>query len=219
MPPADPPASVSLPERYYLRRALLVDVVLPLAAVQILERVFAVAAIPAFAVAALFPLASVFIIWRKERRVEWIGLGVLVSLAFGLVMAFLTDHVGFAALKGAPLFALFGAANLISLGRRTPLMFFVARIFEAQGDPVRIAAWNECLRESRFLAAMRRLSLVWGLACLAQSVLGTAAAFLLPPNLALVAEPLLALTTITALLAWTYSGRVRAAAGSAANSP
>jgi hypothetical protein len=188
-----------------------------LVTVQILQRAFSVPTIPAFALAAIFPLASVLVVWAKSRRIEWIGLGVLVSLAFGVAMAFCTEQAGFAALKGAPAFGLFGLASLASVGSRKPLMFFVARTFETQGDPAKIAAWNARLAEPRFYAFMQRLSLVWGVACLTQAILGTAAEFLLPPSLALVIEPTLAIITIASLLAWTYSRRPRAEASTVAN--
>jgi hypothetical protein len=209
------PANARASLRGRWRRTLLIDVVLPFAAVQILQRGFAVPAISAFALAAILPAISVALDWAKAKRVDWIGILVLVGFALGIATALLTDEIGFAALRGAPLFAVFGVAALVSLQSRKPLMFFVARIFEAQGDPEKIAAWNARLDEPRFRAVMRRITLVWGIACLAEAMLGTAAAFLLPPSIAIVGEPVLALLTIAGLLAWTYSLRPAPAAAAA----
>jgi uncharacterized membrane protein YfcA len=209
-------ARASLRQRW--RRTLLIDVVLPFAAVQIFQRFFAVPAIPAFAIAAIFPAVSVIVEWARAKRVDWIGLLVLVGFGIGIATALLTDQIGFAALRGAPLFALFGIAALASLGSKKPLMFFVARAVETQGDPEKAVAWNARLDEPRFRAVMRRVTLVWGIACIAEAMLGAVAAFLLPPSIAIVAEPVLALLTIAGLLAWTYSLRpAPAPAATAAN--
>jgi uncharacterized membrane protein YfcA len=209
------PANARTSFRPRWRRTLLIDVALPFVAVQILQRWFAVPAISAFAIAAVFPAASVAIDWAREKRVDWIGVLVLAGFALGIATALLTDQIGFAALRGAPLFAAFGVAALASLARKKPLMFFVARTVETQGDAEKMAPWNARLDEPRFRAVMRRLTLVWGLACVIEAVLGAFAAFLFPPSLAIVAEPVLALLTIAGLLAWTYSLRPAPAAAAA----
>jgi hypothetical protein len=206
-------AHASLRQRW--RRTLLIDIVLPFAAVQILQRFLAVPAMPAFAVAAIFPAISVIVEWARAKRVDWIGLSVLAGFGIGIASALLTDQIGFAALRGAPLFALFGLAALASLGTKKPLMFFVARAVETQSDPEKVTAWNARLDEPRFRAAMRRITFVWGIACLTEAILGAVAAFLLPPSIAIVAEPVLALLTIAGLLAWTYSLRPVPAAATA----
>ena len=53
------------------------------------------------------------------------------ALSIGIVTALTTGQIGFAALKAAPAFGLFGLASLLSAWRPRPLMFFVARAFEA----------------------------------------------------------------------------------------
>lgn len=210
------PAAAAPPIKGLLRRALVVDVILPLIAVLVLTRSLLVPTIPAFAFAALFPALSILTTWLTQKRVEWIGLVVVASLACGIALAFLTGEAGFGALRVAPVFALFGIANLISARGTKPLMFFVARIFETQGDSAKIASWNARLQAPRFLGAMRRLSLVWGSVCLMEALLGTLAAFTLPPHVVFIAEPVLALTTIAGLLAWTYARRLRAEASNIA---
>ena len=68
---------------------------------------------------------------------EYIGVGVLVTILSGIAVALLTNDVRFAVLKGAPAFALFGLACLLSLRRERPLMFFVGRQFIAGDDEAR----------------------------------------------------------------------------------
>jgi hypothetical protein len=191
-------------ERGGLALKLAVDVVLPWIAVRTLERM-GVAMVPAFAAAALIPLASVAYSWIARRRVEAIGAVVALTLLLGAGLALVSSDVRFSVVKAAPAYGLFGIACLLSLLRRRPIMFFVARYFSTGGDPAKRAAWNERLAIPAFRSAMRRLTLVWGSATLAEAVLGISSAIVLPPQLALVAEPALAMATVAALLFWTVA--------------
>src|SRR5208282_975950 len=185
-----------------LTRSLVIDVAMPWLAVQLLQRVWGVPTVPAFAVAAIFPATSILLSWARHRRPEYIGIGVLVTILSGISVALLTNDVRFAVLKGAPAFALFALACLLSLRRERPLMFFVGRQFTAGDDEARAQAWTARLQNAGFRRSMRLLTIVWGLAALVEATLGIAAAFLLPPGMALVVEPMLGIGTIAALLTW-----------------
>jgi hypothetical protein len=184
-------------------RGLVVDAGLPWLAVQFLERAWGVGTLPAFAAAALFPIASVALSWLRYRRTDFIGLAVLAAIVGGVAVALLTNDVRFAVLKGAPTYGLFGVACFVSLSRSRPLMFFVSRHFIAGGDDAKAARWTARLENAGFRRSMRLLTIVWGAACLLETMLGIAAAFLLPPGTALVAEPVLGIGTLAGLLLWT----------------
>ena len=194
--PADP--------RRNLLRNLFVDVALPWIAVQLLERVWHMPTVSAFTLAALIPVASVVHAWTRRRRVDVIGVAVAVTIAGGIGLALLTDDVRFTLVRAAPGFALFGAACLLSLAAETPLMFYVARQFNAGGDAERSRAFTERLSVERFRRAMRTITAVWGVACLVEAVAGVGAAFLLRPEMALIVEPVLGLGTVALLLSWTF---------------
>ena len=198
--------------------SLAIDVAMPWIALQLLQRVWGVPTVPAFAAAAIFPATSIFLSWTRHRRLEYIGIGVLVTILSGIAVALLANDVRFAVLKGAPAFALFGLACLLSLRQERPLMFFVGRQFTAGDDEARVQAWTARLQNPGFRRSMRFLTIVWGVASLAEATFGIPAAFLLPPGIALVAEPLLGIGTIAALLTWTTAyARRRAPAAAVAS--
>jgi hypothetical protein len=196
-----------------LLRNLALDIALPWIAVQLLTRIFGFSDLSAVGLAAVFPAASVISNGLRHRRLELIGLIVLVTLIGGLAVAFVTQDVRFAMMRSVPGATIFGLACLASLGRRAPLMFFIARQFTAGDDPAKIAAWTERLGNSAgFRRAMRVLTLVWGLAFLAKAALWTVVALLLPTTAALLTGPAIGFGTFGALMAWTIAYARRGAA-------
>ena len=204
-----PNSATALPQGPNFRRVLLLDIVVPLMAVVLLER-NGVSALGAYAVASVFPIGSVAVAWIARRSLDVIGVGVVLGVGSGLLLGALTADPRFALVRAAPGFALFGIAALLSLFTARPLMFFVARAFAAGGDPARMAAWNLRLAVPPFQQAMRTVTAVWGLGTLIEAALAIACAFLLPGQLALVAEPIVAFGIIAALLAWTRGVQRRA---------
>jgi hypothetical protein len=180
----------------------IVDAALPWVAVELLES-HGVSSVAAFALAAVFPVGSVALAWLRHRRVEAIGIAVTIAMVLGICVSIATDDVRFGVVKGAPAYGLFGLACLASLGAGRPVMFYVSRYFVAGDDPAKRAAWEARLEQPGFRHAMRILTAVWGLATLAEAVVGVAFAFTLAPSVTLVAEPALALGTVAALLFWT----------------
>ena len=141
--------------------------------------------------------------WRRTRSLDVVAAIVVVSLSLGLVVALWAGDARFALVKAAPAFALFGVACLATLSARRPLMFFVGRHFAPGDAAAKVAEWDQRLTRPDFRDAMRRLTLLWGVACLIEAALGIAAAFLLPIGTALVVEPAFAIATVALLLTWT----------------
>src|SRR5215831_5477795 len=74
-------------------RSLVVDVALPWITVQLLERAWDVPTVPAFAAAAIFPAASILLLWRRHHRPEFIGIAVLATILTGIAIALFTNDV------------------------------------------------------------------------------------------------------------------------------
>ena len=198
-------------------RNLAIDMAMPWIAVQLLTRFWGFSIVPAIAIAAVFPAASIMIGALRRRRLDFIGALVLVTLA--------GRRGPVARHARRPLRADAGRAGrdtvcasrcLVSLPARRPLMFFFARQFTAGDDPAKIAAWNARVDIAGFRRAMRVLTLVWGLAFLAKAALWTASALLLSPTAALLSGPAIGLGAFAALMAWTIAYARRGAARLAA---
>lgn len=215
---ADEPASDTFVPGFPrgLVRNLIVDMALPWIAVQVLTQVWGLSTVVAIAIAALFPAASIAIGALRRRRLDFIGVLVLVTLIGGVAVSLATQDVRFALMRAVPGATLFAVACLASLPARRPLMFFLARQFTAGDDPAKIAAWNSRVEIAGFRRAMRLLTAVWGLAFLAKAALWTASALLLSPMAALLSGPAIGLGAFAALMAWTIAYARRGAARLAA---
>jgi hypothetical protein len=197
-----------------LRAIALFDIVLPFVTIVALSHQ-GVAPLRTYALASLFPAASVLIAWFGRRRFDVVGLGVLLGIASGLGLAVLTGDPRLGLVRAAPAFGLFGVACFVSLLTARPLMFFVARAFSTGGDPAANAAWNARLDEPLFRRTMRLLTAVWGVGTLFHAVAGVAVVLALPASAAAIAEPVIGIGILMALLGWTRLVRRRAAARNA----
>ena len=200
-----------------LLRNVVIDMALPWIALQVLTRAWGFSDVSAFALAATFPAASMVANWRRRRRVDYIGLVVVVTLLGSILLAVVTQDIRFALLKPAIAAAAFGVACLVTLGRHAPLMFYFARQITAGDDPAKIAAWNAHIDANpRFRRAMRVLTLVWGSAMMLKAAAWGGVALWLPPSAAVIAGPLLGIGLFVALIAWSIAYGRRGAARLAA---
>jgi hypothetical protein len=213
--PSDPAATFVPRFPAGLLRNITVDVALPWAAIQLLTRAAGMSSAAAVAIAALFPVVSMVVGWRRRRRIDFIGLLVLVTLAGAIAVTLATQDVRYALLKPAAGAVVFAIACLATLGRPAPLMFYFARQASAGDDQAKFAAWTARLERPGFRRAMRRLTLVWGLTFLGKAALWTGAVLLLSPTTTLLVAPVFSVGVLAVLMAWTIRfARRRAAAAS-----
>ena len=197
---ADP--TVAGPRFRPLARTLLVSVVLPLIAVQLLLR-RDVAPVPALAIAAIFPFAEAVLGLVRARRADPIALLSLIVIVVGIATSGLTGNPAFAVAKESLFTTVFGLVFLGSLFTSRPLIFQLGKQYSGGTDPAALAAWDARWEHPLFRRVVRLMTAVWGSALLIEAALRIVAAFTLPVAISTIISPLLGFGTLIVLFVWT----------------
>ncbi len=202
---ADPTPNAASPEvpfsLWQMWPTLLFDVVVPIAVFTVLTR-FGVPTLWALIPGGLAPALNNLRVWIKSRRLEPLGIIVLLFLAIGTATSIISGSVFLVLIKESFLTGTFGAICLGSLFASRPLMFYVNRQFVAGEDPARLEWWNGLWRLDDFRAGMRFVTAVWGIAYLIEALARVALALLLPPAQVVVLSPLMAFGVLIVLIVW-----------------
>ena len=201
--------------RRILRPAILLNVVAPLAAYQLLTR-RGVSVLDALLLAALFPLVAIGLGVARSRRLDVFGLLSLVAIAFGVAGGLVLRDPHYLLVKDSVVTGLFGLGCLLSLPTRRPLIHLVGRQFVAGTDRMAMDRFDAVLRSPAGLAGARRLTLVWGLALLAEAGIRIALSFALAPGVMVFGSPLLAAAVFGPLALWSIRQRGRTVLASTA---
>ncbi len=193
-----------------LLRSLIVSVVLPLIAVQVMLHAGR-SPVLALAVAAVFPLGDGLLGVARRRGFDPIGALVVASIAVGIALSLITGNARFALAQGSLVPALFGLACLASLATPQPLIFRLARRYA--GGEAGAAMWDARWDIPRVRAAFRLLTTIWGAGFVAEAILRTCALVVLAPGTAATVSYALDLVVLGGLIAFTL---VRARRGEAA---
>jgi hypothetical protein len=181
-------------------RALVLNAGLPLVAFSVLNGQ-GVPLLGALVAAAVFPAFGV--VWSavRTRRINAIGALSLTAIAIAIVggVIFQDPHVLLA--KESIVTGLLGLLSLGSLivGRR-PFVLVLAGQFTSQAGRDAI---DRLQTSPAFRARACQLTLIWGLALLADAAARVALTFVLSPGVLLVVGPLMAVATLGPLALWT----------------
>ncbi len=190
--------------------AVLLNVVAPFAAYQVLTALGA-SEVAALSVASLFPLAAVLTSARRARRLDWIGVASVAAIALGLVSGLVLHDPRLLLVKDSLVTGGLGLGFLGSLAAPRPLIFVFAREFTTAGNPATSQELDQrWLRSAGFRTRMRQMTVVWGLAMLAEATLRAGLAFLVAPAVLLAISPLLSAAVFGPLAGWTIYRRRRA---------
>ena len=167
---APPDATFGL--RTFLTGSLALDVVVPIVAYQGLIHVVGMARLPALVLSGAFPAANVVRRYVQHRRVDPIGVIVLLSIVVGAVLSLISGSEKLTLLRESLLTAAFGIAFLVSLVFRKPIMFLLVRQFVAREDERQLSEWD-ALWEGvpEFRRVMRQMTALWGIALLSEFIL------------------------------------------------
>jgi hypothetical protein len=152
----------------------------------------------ASSVPALFTLGG--IIWKK--RVDAIGLLVVVGLLLSVVFALLFNSPQLLLLQGTAVTGLFGFGMLISLLFPRPALFYIIRSIMTQNDAQRMARFNADWAFPQFRSCYRMMTVVWGCVTLIHLMVLVVLVFNLPISLMLMVGPILNYGVIIPVAHW-----------------
>jgi intracellular septation protein A len=181
---------------------LVFDVAMPVVAFKALSS-YGVPTLWAVLAGGLFPAINNLRLWARSRRLEPLGIIVMIFLVIGTAASLISGSVFFALIKDSFLTATFGLICLGSLLAQRPLMFYISRQFVAGDDPVRLEWWNSLWQYPHFRAAQRLVTAVWGIAYLVEALLRVGFAEVLPPAQVVTISPIMAFGVMIVLIAWT----------------
>ena len=167
--PAAPPPEEGFRLRSFLNGSVALDVVVPIVVYQAMVQLFGVPRVPALVVSGAFPAVNVVRRYVRDRRVDPIGVIVLLSILVGAAVSLVSGSEKLTLLRESFLTAAFGVAFLASLAIGKPIMFLLIRQFVAQEDDRRLAEWDALWRdEPEFRRVMRQMTAMWGIVLLSE---------------------------------------------------
>ncbi|MFF8600907.1 VC0807 family protein [Streptomyces sp. NPDC015232] len=165
----------------------------------------------------------VHLLWH--RKLDEFAVVTIFFLVLTAVVSLVGTHSTRALLvKDSAVTGLFGVLCLATLLAPRPLMFYFGRRFSTDGTPEGHAWWNGLWQFEGFRTVMRRMTIVWGLAYLAEAAARVVLSYLLSVGAMVVVNPFLIYGTLGLLVLWTVrtakrsraEGAARAAAAGAA---
>lgn len=155
---------------------------------------------------AVFPIAFIVIHFVRQRRLDGFGLIILATIAGGIGLALLSGNARIYLVKESFLTGAFGVALLGSLWAPRPLMFYSGRKFATDGSPEGRAAFDSYWPKSAtFRHSNRVMTVVWGLAFVAEAAIRVVAAYTLSTSTVVALSAVVPLVVLGLLMLWTFS--------------
>ncbi|MFK0226833.1 VC0807 family protein [Streptomyces sp. NPDC090303] len=156
---------------------------------------------------------AVMAAWR--RKIDEFAMVTLVFLVITAVVSLVGPHTARALLvKDSAVTGLFGLLCLGTLLAPRPLMFYFGRKFATDGTPGSTAWWNGMWQYEGFRSTMRTMTLVWGVAYVAEALVRVALAYVLSTRTMVTLSPVMIYSVLGVLGVWTaWFGKRRAAEG------
>jgi hypothetical protein len=191
--------------------SLIIDGAIPFILYLILTPRFPDGSVWPLVIASVAPAIGNVISIVRQRRLDYLGVIVILGLAFTVITAVVTGNQKLLLIRESFFTGGFGLVCLISLLFPRPLMFVIGRHFATGNDPARIAYFNSLWQYPGFRATQRLITVVWGIGLLGEFVIRLILIYTLSVAQVLAASPvILAIITILLVL-WTLAyGRSKA---------
>ncbi|MFD9409227.1 VC0807 family protein [Streptomyces sp. NPDC059989] len=146
--------------------------------------------------------SAISVAWR--RKLDEFAVVTLVFLVITAVVSLVGAHSARALLiKDSGVTGLFGLLCLATLLAPRPLMFYFGRKFATDGTPESTAWWNGLWQYEGFRTTMRTMTLVWGVAYVAEALVRIALAYALDTKTMVTLSPIMIYGVLGALGVWT----------------
>jgi hypothetical protein len=180
------------------------DVGGPLVAYALLRRE-GLSAVTSLVLSGVFPAGGVAIKFARDRRADAIGVLVLAGIAVGTVLGLLSGNPRLVLVEGSVPTAVFGALCLASLWPRwssRPLIYRFALQFMG-ADSARGREFESLWQYEQFRHIFQVMTIVWGIAYLAEAAGRVVVVELTSAGTALVISKVMPYPVAAVLVAWT----------------
>lgn len=159
---------------------------------------------------AIPPIAWSLVELARFRRVDALSSIVLLGIALSLAALAFGGGPRVLLMRESLASGAIGVTFLVSLLARRPLVFYLARATVAREMPDGVERFEQLWHAQReFAAAMRMLTIVWGVGMTADAALRTWLAATWPIERFLIVSPILGYSVFGGLLVWTFWFRTR----------
>jgi hypothetical protein len=165
----------------------------------------------ALIVAAVAPLLENVLSLARKRTLDVFGAFVLGGIVISIVLVLTGGSPKLILIRESFLTGATGLVFLLSLLYRRPLIYYFALHFTTGDDPQQRAEWSRNWAHPYFRFVMRLMTLVWGVATLAEALIRGYLVFHLSTVEFLAVSPFVQYGIIGAAIAWTlwYGRRAR----------
>ena len=186
--------------------ALIVDGLFPFLTYKLLmQAVSGMSPARALACGAVFPALRVTREIGKRRRLDIIGVLVLVGIGAGLLGLALGGGPKLFLLRESLVTGVFALVALSSFAWPRPMMFYVGRQFAAGDHPVAVQAFNASWQSPYARRAFRIMTLVWAVGWLSEAALKVIMVLTLSIPQVLAISPIVFHGITLGLIAWTIA--------------
>ena len=157
----------------------------------------------ALSIAALVPALDSLVTFARHRRLDVLGIFILVSLLLGIAVVFIGGSPKLILIRESFLTAAFGLGLLVSLLFPRPILFYFASHFATGNDPIKKAEFNSWWSYPYFRFVMNLMTIVWGASLLLEAVVRTLLVFALTTGEFLFISPIIQYGFFGAVMIWT----------------
>jgi len=158
-------------------------------------------AVTSLVLSGIFPAVGVAIKFSRDRRVDAIGVLVLAGIAVGTLLGLLSGNARLVLVEGSVPTAVFGVVCLGSLWSCRPLMYRMAVEFIGADTP-RGREFESLWQYEQFRRVFRVMTIVWGVAYLAEAAARVVIVELTSTGTALVISKVMPYAVAGLLVAW-----------------